>query len=146
MGSRIQLDLSGRRVLVTGAARGIGASIACALGDSGAAVVVNYCTSAERAEELVRELASRGRRAMAIQGDVSDVQSCVDLVRQSAEALGGPIDILVNNAGGPSCLSSLDKMTSRLWQDVLALNLTSVMVCSREVMGGMKANGWGANR
>jgi 3-oxoacyl-[acyl-carrier protein] reductase len=143
MNSRIQLDLTGRRVLVTGGSRGIGASIARALGDSGAAVIVNYHNSAQQAEQLVQELTLRQRRAVAIQADVADEQSCINLVRQSADALGGPIDILVNNAGGPSRLASLEEMTVELWQSVLTLNLTAAMVCSREVIGGMKANGWG---
>jgi 3-oxoacyl-[acyl-carrier protein] reductase len=143
MSGRIQLDLSGRRALVTGGGRGIGEAIVRALGRCGASVAVNYRNSAQQAGRLVEELTSGGQKAAAIQADVSDEQQCVDLVRRAAEVLGGPIEILVNNAGGPISLSPIDQMTLKLWQDVLALNLTAAMVCSREVMAGMKANGWG---
>jgi 3-oxoacyl-[acyl-carrier protein] reductase len=140
---RIHLDLSGHRALVTGGARGIGESMARAMGACGAAVVVNYRKSAEQAEHLVEELTSQGLRAVAVEADVSDESQCAHLVRRSAELLDGPIDILVNNAGGPLRLAPLEQMTLELWQSVLTLNLTAAMVCSREVMPGMKAAGWG---
>ena len=143
MSGRIRLDLSGRRALVTGGTRGIGESIVCALGHSGAAVAINYRQSARQAEQLAGEMHSRGKKAAPIQADVSDEKQCADLIQKSADALGGPIDILVNNAGGPMQLSSLEQMHVDLWRDVLTLNLTAAMVCSREVIAGMKVAGWG---
>lgn len=143
MSGRIHLDLSAHRALVTGGARGIGESIALALGECGASVVINYRNSTQQAEQLAKKLTSRGQRAVAVQADVSDEKQCVDLVRRSAESLGGPVDILVNNAGGPIRLSPLEQMPLELWQNVLMLNLTAAMVCSREVIAGMKAAGWG---
>ena len=143
MSGRIQLDLSGHRALVTGGSRGIGESIVRALGDSGAAVAINYCRSARHAEQLAEELHSQGKKAASIQADVSEEKQCVDLIHKAAAALGGPIDILVNNAGGPTQLCSLEEMPVELWRDVLALNLTAAMVCAREVIAGMKAAGWG---
>jgi 3-oxoacyl-[acyl-carrier protein] reductase len=143
MSRNIRLDLSGRRALVTGGARGIGEAICRALGDSGAAVAVNYCRSAERAERLVAEMNSLGQKAVAIHADVSDEKQCVDMMRKAAELLGGPIDILVNNAGGPVRLETIEHMPADLWRDVLTLNLTAAMICSREAMPGMKAADWG---
>ena len=113
MSGQIHLDLSGHRALVTGGSRGIGESIARALGECGASVAINYCKSAQQAEQLAKELTSREQTAVAVQADVSDEKQCVDLVRQSAEALGGPVDILVNNAGGPLLLSPLEQMPVR---------------------------------
>ena len=113
------------------------------MGGCGASVAINYCHSAQQAEQLAKELTSQGQTAVAIQADVSDEKQCIDLVRRSAESLGGPVEILVNNAGAPMRLSPLEQMSMDLWQDVLMLNLTAVMVCSREVITGMKAAGWG---
>jgi 3-oxoacyl-[acyl-carrier protein] reductase len=143
VGRGIRLNVSGHRALVTGGARGIGEAICRALGDSGAAVAVNYCHSEEQAERLVAEMNSLGQKAVAIGTDVSDERQCVDMMRKAVDLLGGPIDILVNNAGGPMRLETIEHMPTELWRDVLALNLTAAMVCSREAMAGMKASGWG---
>jgi len=91
-------ELNGKRALVTGAARGIGAGIARALADAGADVAITYERSADRAAELVRELEKKGRRAIAIQADAADPEAVERSVEQTVQALGG-LDILVNNAG-----------------------------------------------
>jgi 3-oxoacyl-[acyl-carrier protein] reductase len=143
MSSQIRLDLSGHRALVTGGAKGIGESIARALGGCGAAVAVNYCHSESQATQLVDAMKALGQKAVAIRADVSDEKQCIELVQRAAASLGGPIDILVNNAGGPLRLEPIENMPTDLWQDVFALNLTGPMVCSREVMPGMKAARWG---
>jgi 3-oxoacyl-[acyl-carrier protein] reductase len=140
---RIDLDLSGHRALVTGGTRGIGESIVRALSRCGAAVAINYRESAQKAQSLVEELKSQAQMAVAIRADVVDEQQNVDLIRRAAESLEGPIDILVNNAGGPIRLSSMSEMSMDLWRSAFKLNVTAAMVCSREVMPGMKAAGWG---
>ena len=91
-------ELSGKVALVTGAGRGIGRSIALALGEKGALVVVNYNGSGERALEVVEEIRSRGGSGEAVGCDVSDFEACG---RMSEEIIRkyGRIDILVNNAG-----------------------------------------------
>ncbi len=91
-------DLSGKRALVTGASRGIGAGIALGLAEQGADVVITYERRADKAAEVVRSIKALGRRAFAFQADSADPAAIKRSVDQAAEALGG-LDILVNNAG-----------------------------------------------
>ena len=90
--------LDGKRALVTGASKGIGAGIVLALAREGADVAVNYHSDASGAEDVVKQIEALGRKAVALKADVGQVADCQQLVQQSAEALGG-LDILVNNAG-----------------------------------------------
>jgi 3-oxoacyl-[acyl-carrier protein] reductase len=90
-------ELVGKRALVTGASRGIGAAIALALADKGADVAITYERSAERAAEVVRTIESKGRKALAIQANSAEPAAVKRSVDKAAEALGG-LDILVNNA------------------------------------------------
>jgi NAD(P)-dependent dehydrogenase (short-subunit alcohol dehydrogenase family) len=91
-------ELVGKRALVTGAARGIGAAIALALADRGADVAITYERSAERAAEVVRSIEQKGRRGLAIQADSADAAAVKRSVDAAVDGLGG-LDILVNNAG-----------------------------------------------
>jgi NAD(P)-dependent dehydrogenase (short-subunit alcohol dehydrogenase family) len=91
-------ELHGKRALVTGGSRGIGAAIALALAAKGADVAVTYERSAERAAEVVRGIEGEGRKALAIQADSADPAAIRRSVDAAAEALGG-LDILVINAG-----------------------------------------------
>jgi 3-oxoacyl-[acyl-carrier protein] reductase len=91
-------ELDGKRALVTGGSRGIGASIALALADNGADVAVTYHQSKGRAAEVVRAIETRGRRGLAIQADSADPAAVRRSVDEAVEALGG-LDILVNNVG-----------------------------------------------
>ena len=91
-------ELSGKRALVTGASRGIGAAIAVALAEKGADVAITYERSSDRANEVVRLIESKGRKAVAIQADSADPAAVKRSVDAAADALGG-LDILVNNAG-----------------------------------------------
>jgi 3-oxoacyl-[acyl-carrier protein] reductase len=92
------MTLEGRRALVTGASRGIGAGIAKALAAEGADVAITYEKSAEAAAEVVRAVQALGRRAIAIQADSADAAAVQASVEKTVAALGG-LDILVNNAG-----------------------------------------------
>jgi NAD(P)-dependent dehydrogenase (short-subunit alcohol dehydrogenase family) len=91
-------ELAGKRALVTGASRGIGAAIAWALAEKGADVAITYEKSAERAADIVRSIEAIGRRAFAIQADSADATAVKRSVQEAADKLGG-LDILVNNAG-----------------------------------------------
>lgn len=91
-------ELQGKRALVTGASRGIGAGIALALASKGADVAITYERSADRAGELVREIQEFGRQAIAIQADSADPASVKRSVDEAVKELG-TLDILVNNAG-----------------------------------------------
>lgn len=90
--------LAGKRALVTGAARGIGAAIALKLAEDGADVAITYEKSAAKAEALVTEMQALGRNAVAIQADAASPEASRNAVEETVARLGG-LDILVNNAG-----------------------------------------------
>ncbi|MEO3761432.1 3-oxoacyl-ACP reductase family protein [Mycobacterium sp. B14F4] len=90
--------LTGRRALVTGGSRGIGAEIVRRLAADGAAVAFTYGASAREAEKLAAEVAADGGTAVAIQADSADPEQVASSVDEALTALGG-LDILVNNAG-----------------------------------------------
>src|ERR1700724_3594199 len=92
------MTLTGKRALVTGASRGIGAGIAKALAAEGADVAITYEKSAEAAAEVVSAVKALGRRAVAIQADSADAAAVRASVQKAVAELGG-LDILVNNAG-----------------------------------------------
>ena len=92
------MSLKGKRALVTGASRGIGAAIAKALAAEGADVAITYEKSAEAAGEVVNAIKAIGRRAVAIQADSADAAAVQASVEKTVAELGG-LDILVNNAG-----------------------------------------------
>jgi 3-oxoacyl-[acyl-carrier protein] reductase len=90
-------ELNGKRALVTGGSRGIGAAIAIALADKGADVAITYERSAERAAEVVADIEKKGCKAVAMQADSADPAAIQRSIDMAANALGG-LDILVNNA------------------------------------------------
>jgi 3-oxoacyl-[acyl-carrier protein] reductase len=90
--------LRGKVVIVTGASKGIGAGIARAFASAGASVVVNYATSREDAERVVREIAAVDGKAIAVQADVSVADEVRRLFAEAKRAFG-PVDVLINNAG-----------------------------------------------
>lgn len=91
-------DLKGKVAVVTGASKGIGAGIAKALAEAGASVVVNYSSSKEGADRVVAEIAGKGGKAVAVQGDVSKSADVQKLFKETKKAFGS-LDVLVNNAG-----------------------------------------------
>jgi glucose 1-dehydrogenase len=92
------MKLIGKKALVTGSNQGIGQAIAIRLAEEGADVVIDYVTHPDTAADTVQKVLKLGRRAVAIQGDISNVADTQRMVKQSVDALGG-LDILVNNAG-----------------------------------------------
>jgi 3-oxoacyl-[acyl-carrier protein] reductase len=137
----IKLDLTGHVALVTGASRGIGAAIAIALAEAGAAVVVNYRERAADAETVVGKIKGMGGRAIAIAADVSQAAAVARMVDQAASALG-PIDILVNNAG-LAIVRGVDDLTESDFDVTIAVNLKSAFLCTQAVLPGMRAKKWG---
>ena len=117
---RFRLD--GKNALVTGAASGLGAAIACALAEAGAAVV---CHGNRRpATETVEKIRSLGGRAEAVGADLSEESGVSKLFAESVSRLGVP-DILVNNAG-TIYRQAAEEYDSAMWHEVLQVNLTSV--------------------
>lgn len=90
-------ELIGKRALVTGGSRGIGAAIAIALADKGADVALTYAGAADRAADVVKAIEAKGRKGLAIQADSRDPAAVKRSVEATVQALGG-LDILVNNA------------------------------------------------
>src|SRR5262245_16238715 len=90
--------LAGKVAVVTGASKGIGAAIAKHLAAEGAAVVVNYASSKEGAERVLREITGQGGKAVAVQADLARTDDIRRLFARAREAFGAA-DILVNNAG-----------------------------------------------
>ena len=92
------MKLIGKNALVTGSSQGIGQAIVLKFAEEGANVVVDYVTHPDTAKETVQLAEKFGRRAVAVQGNISKVADAKRVVQESVEALGG-LDILVNNAG-----------------------------------------------
>lgn len=91
------IDLKGKRALVTGGSRGIGAAIALTLAENGADVAITYKNSAERADSVVTSIKKLSRRGLAVQADSADPDAIKRAVNQTVEMLGG-LDILVNSS------------------------------------------------
>ncbi|MGY3619016.1 SDR family NAD(P)-dependent oxidoreductase [Bradyrhizobium sp. USDA 10063] len=131
--------LQGKRALVTGASRGIGAAIARRLAADGANVAITYERSADKAQAVVAEIERLGRRGLAIKADSADAAAVRAAVNQAAEALGG-LDILVNNAGifrgGPIDQLSLEDIDA-----TLAVNVRAVVVGSQAAAAHMSEGG-----
>lgn len=126
----METDLSGKVALVTGGGRDIGRAVVLALAARGASVVINYNSSAARAESLVGEVEKSGGRAMAFRADVTDAGDVSSLIEATRE-FGGAIDILVNNAGGILARKKLEEMDGAFWDAVLTLNLKSVFLVTQ---------------
>ncbi|TMD35103.1 MAG: 3-oxoacyl-ACP reductase FabG [Chloroflexi bacterium] len=130
----MEIDLTGQRAIVTGASTGIGRAIAKALAGAGADVAIHYGSSREEAEETARAVESQGRRAFLVQADFRDPTAAGKAVEAAVNALGTPIDILVNNAGSLIGRSAVEEMDAELWQEVIALNLSSVFFATKAAL------------
>jgi 3-oxoacyl-[acyl-carrier protein] reductase len=139
----VSLDITGKIALVTGGARDIGRAISLELARNGADVVVNYGRSQREADETVKEIAALGRRAVAVQADVTRKADIERLVAAALEFGRGRIDILVNNAGGMIRRAHLSELTEELIDEVLRLNFTSTLLLCQAVIPRMVAQGGG---
>mgnify|MGYP003604356315 FL=1 len=119
-------------VLVTGASRGIGRAIALTLAEAGADVAVNYAGNAAAAEEVAAEIRKMGRRALILQGDVSQTEAAAAML-DAVVAEFGRCDILVNNAGITRD-GLLMRMKEEDWDAVLNTNLKGVFNCTKAAL------------
>ena len=134
------IDLSGKSALVTGGSRGIGKAIGLRLATQGADVAFSYKGNEVAARETAREIQAMGRRALAIQGDVAQVESADAVVKTALDAFG-KIDILVNNAGITRD-DLIMRMSPEAWREVLETNLFGAFWMTKAVTRPMlKARG-----
>ena len=124
--------LSGKIVLVTGAAKRLGRAIALAAAENGADVAITYRESAREARAVVGELARRGVEALAVRCDVTDEKSVQEMVKEVARELGG-IDVLVNNAANYET-AEFDRLTVAQWDAIFASNTRGPFLVSREAL------------
>lgn len=145
-----RLSLTGKTAIVTGSGRGLGRSMALAMAEAGADVVITARTLGE-IESVGKEVEQRGRRAFVTLCNITKTDD-VELMVANAIATLGRVDILVNNAGGERQKPLLE-MTDEEWHWGIDLNLTSTFICSRTVGRHMArqqsgkviniASGWG---
>ncbi len=129
-----------KKCVVTGGGRGIGRAIALAFAREGADVAV-IDRLAENAERVAAEIRESGRVGLAFGADVSDEASATKALRAAESALG-QVDVLVNNAGISTHCKLVD-MPVATWDEMIAVNLRSVFLCTRVVLPGMMARRWG---
>jgi NAD(P)-dependent dehydrogenase (short-subunit alcohol dehydrogenase family) len=124
--------LSGRVVLVTGAAKRLGRAIARAAAANGADVAITYRNSASEAEAALRELAQHGVEALAVRCDITDEMNVREMVKEVVAVLGG-IDVLVNNAANYET-AKFEKITVQQWDAIFVSNTRGPFLVSREAL------------
>ncbi len=129
------MKLSGKSVLITGGASGIGQGIAIALAGAGANVAVTYSTTDPA--ETVAKIKACGVKALALKADLRLEKDCEGVVKETISAFGD-LDILVANAGGLLKRSRVAETSLELWNEALALNLTSTFLCCRAALRHME--------
>src|SRR6202789_3440116 len=131
-----KLTLSGKTVLVTGAAKRLGKAIALAAAEHGADVAITYRESGPEARTVIEELARHGVEALAVRCDVTDERSVREMVREVAREMGG-IDVLVNNAANYETVE-FEKITVNQWDAIFASNTRGPFLVSRESLPYLK--------
>lgn len=135
------MRLANKVALVTGGGTGIGRATSLLLASEGCDIVVNYSRSQAEAESTVEEIQAFGRKAIAVQADISDEQAIVAMFAQIDETFG-QLDILINNAATTQFVAypDLDGMTGEIWDRIFAVNVKGVFFCCREAIKRMKQN------
>lgn len=128
------MQLEGKKVLITGAAQGIGKAIAICMAKEGANIAISDI-NLDLAKETAKEVESLGVKAIAIEGNVADSASAEEMVKAVVEGLGG-IDVLVNNAGITRD-TLLMRMKDDDWDAVINVNLKGTFNCTRSAIKRM---------
>ena len=131
--------LEGKRALVTGGSRGIGAAIVRRLAADGAAVAVNYIADQSSADALVAELTDQGHQAFALRADVSDRAQTQELVQQTVARLGG-LDLLASNAGIEH-FGALESISPADFDRVFRINVAGQLFATQAAAAAMTAGG-----
>ena len=131
--------LKGKVAVITGASRGIGRATAERLAQDGATVVINYATSAEEANTVVKGIETQGGKALAVQADVAKLEDIRRLFRETIRHLNR-LDILVANAGY-SCFKPLEEITEEDFDRTYTLNAKGTYFCLQEALRHMADGG-----
>jgi 3-oxoacyl-[acyl-carrier protein] reductase len=132
-------ELLGKKALVTGGSRGIGAATALALAERGADVALTYKSSADAAAKVVKEIEALGRRAFAFEVDAADAVAVADGVERAADRLGG-LDVLVNNAG-VGAIGPITELTPADLDRVLAVNIRGAYAAAQAAVRRLSDGG-----
>jgi 3-oxoacyl-[acyl-carrier protein] reductase len=133
--------LNGKVALVTGGSRGIGAAIALSLADAGADIAINFRARSADANEVCVAIRKAGRRALALQADISKSGEVSGMVAQIERELG-PVNILVNNAGMARQIN-LENIVEADWDEHINVNLKSAFLVTQAVLPQMRTQRWG---
>lgn len=140
----MELELKGKRALITGSSSGIGAGIAKVLATEGASVIV-HGRNEERTKAVASEITAQAGAAASVTGDLTSDASAEDVAIAAQKAFGG-VDILVNNAGGRITggrrVGFFDLSTDD-WADTYQMNLLAAVRLTKVLLPQMKENGWG---
>ena len=132
-------DLVGKVAVVTGASKGIGASIAKELAGAGASVVVNYAAAKDDAERVVASIKQKGGKAIAVQGDVSKEADVKRLFAETTKAFG-TVDVLVNNAG-VYAFQTLEDVTEAEYRRQYDINVLGPLLATKEAVSHFNGKG-----
>lgn len=141
-GIQRMFDMKGKVALVTGGSGGLGRAFCEALAEAGADVAFSWRSDREGAEETDALIQRLGRRAVAIQGDIGEVEDAQRMVSHTVAELGR-LDVLVNNAGINVKPARIAEMPVDDWDRVLGTNLRGVFLCSRAALAVMEKQGSG---
>lgn len=133
-------DLQGKVVLVTGASSGIGEACAKAFAKAGSKVIVHYNSSDRAAQQIVSDIQKSGGESTIVQGDLRTSEGCNEVV-QKAVSIFGHIDVLVNNAGDLIQRINFTEVTDELFDDVINLNVRSMVSCVKFAVPHMSRGG-----
>ncbi len=132
--------LDGKVAIITGASKGIGASIAEELALAGASVVVNYASSKQGADVVVDKITKAGGKAVAVGADVSKPEEIKKLIDAAVQAFGGTIDVLVNNAGVYG-MTPLETITPEEFHRMFNLNVLGLLLTTQAAVPHFPASG-----
>ncbi len=136
------LQLNGQRVFVTGGSRGIGRAAALLAAEAGADVAIGYARDRSAADETVNKIKALGRKALAVQADVTSESEIKGAVDRAADALGGLSGLVVSAGIFEGKL--IEEMTLELWNRVLTTNLTGTFLAVKAAVPHLKKAGGGA--